>query len=101
MSLNRILAALLAAALAAPLGAAPRKPDPNSLEEVVKARLAERMLVWGAMLGFLLLLYAATEIIQTWKMAGLAGDMQRAIAGSASHLSRACRRSNSTPTSSS
>jgi len=36
MSLNRILGALLAAALAAPLGAAPRKPDPNSLEEVVK-----------------------------------------------------------------
>ena len=44
-------------------------------EALCKARLAERMFVWGAMFGFLMLLYAATEIIQTWKMAALSADL--------------------------
>jgi methyl-accepting chemotaxis protein len=44
------------------------------------ARVAERMAIWGAMVGFLFLLYAATEVIQSWKMASIATDMRGAIA---------------------
>ena len=47
------------------------------------ARVAERMALWGAMVGFLLFLYAATEIIQAWKMAAIAADMKAAIATAA------------------
>ena len=50
------------------------------------AQMAERMVVWGAMLGFLTFLYALTEITQTWKMAGLSGDMQRTAAAAGSHI---------------
>ena len=32
--------------------------------QAFNARVAERMAIWGAVLGFLLLLYGATEIIQ-------------------------------------
>ncbi|HMK78463.1 MAG TPA: methyl-accepting chemotaxis protein [Xanthobacteraceae bacterium] len=44
------------------------------------ARVAERMAIWGAMLGFLFFLYAATELLQGWKMASIASDMHAAIA---------------------
>src|SRR5262245_46799986 len=44
------------------------------------ARVAERMAIWGAMLGFLAFLYAATEVIQAWKLAKLSDDAQRASA---------------------
>jgi methyl-accepting chemotaxis protein len=47
------------------------------------ARVAERMAIWGAMVGFLFLLYATTEIIQAWKMAGIAAEMNAAIASAA------------------
>src|SRR6185436_7933096 len=46
------------------------------------ARVAQRMAIWGAMVGFLLFLYAATEIIQAWKMAAIAAEMRGAIAAS-------------------
>jgi methyl-accepting chemotaxis protein len=44
------------------------------------ARLPERMAIWAAMLGFLILLYAATEVLQAAKMSSIAGEMQAAIA---------------------
>ena len=44
------------------------------------ARVAERMAIWGAMLGFLAFLYGATEVIQAWKLAKLSDDAQRASA---------------------
>jgi hypothetical protein len=44
------------------------------------ARVAQRMAIWGAMVGFLLFLYAATEIIQAWKMAAISTEMRGAIA---------------------
>ena len=44
------------------------------------ARVAQRMAIWGAMVGFLFFLYAATEIIQAWKMAAIATEMRSAIA---------------------
>jgi methyl-accepting chemotaxis protein len=47
------------------------------------ARVAERMAIWGALVGFLLFLYATTEIIQAWKMAGIAAEMKAAIAAAA------------------
>src|SRR6185436_2095939 len=43
------------------------------------ARIAERMAIWGAMIAFLFVLYAATEIIQFWKMAAIGSDMRAAI----------------------
>jgi methyl-accepting chemotaxis protein len=44
------------------------------------ARVAQRMAIWGAMLGFLLCLYAATEIINDWQMTQIAADRQQATA---------------------
>jgi methyl-accepting chemotaxis protein len=49
------------------------------------ARVGERMVIWGAMLGFLLLLYAAIEVIQSIQMAGLATERQRATATAMAH----------------
>jgi methyl-accepting chemotaxis protein len=49
------------------------------------ARVAERMAIWGAMLGFLISLYAATELIQSWKMATIAADMRAAISAAQAH----------------
>ena len=50
------------------------------------AQMAERMVVWGATLGFLIFLFALTELTQAWKLASLAGDMQRTAAAAASHV---------------
>src|SRR5262249_8195225 len=41
---------------------------------------------WGAMLGFLLFLYAATEVIHTFQMSDLAGDRHRATAAIATFV---------------
>jgi methyl-accepting chemotaxis protein len=43
------------------------------------ARVAERMAIWGAMLGFLFFLYAATEVLQGWKMGAIASEMHATI----------------------
>ncbi len=42
------------------------------------AKVAERMAIWGFMLGFLALLYAATAVIESWQMTELAGERQSA-----------------------
>lgn len=47
------------------------------------ARIAERMAIWGGMIAFLFVLYAATEIIQFWKMAAIGNDMRTTIARAA------------------
>ena len=44
------------------------------------AKVAERMAIWGAMLGFLFFLYAATELLQGWKMGSIASEMHATIA---------------------
>ena len=44
------------------------------------ARVAERMAIWGGMIGFLLFLYAATEIIQSAQMSRIAAERQTATA---------------------
>ena len=50
------------------------------------ARVGERMAVWGAMLAFLLCLYAATEIIQVHQHSALAAERQHATAAALAHL---------------
>lgn len=42
------------------------------------ARVAQRMAVWGAMLGFLLVLYVATDIIHESQMTSIAADRHHA-----------------------
>lgn len=44
------------------------------------ARVAQRMAVWGAMLGFLVLLLLATDVIQSWQAGEIAHDRQQATA---------------------
>jgi methyl-accepting chemotaxis protein len=51
------------------------------------ARVGQRMAIWGAMLGFLVLLYAATEAIQAWQDSGIADERQRATAAAMAHVS--------------
>jgi len=51
------------------------------------ARVAQRMAIWGAMLGFVVLLYAATEVIQSWQAAEIASERQRATAAAMAHVS--------------
>jgi methyl-accepting chemotaxis protein len=53
------------------------------------ARVGERMAIWGAMLAFLLCLYAATEIIQSRQLAGLAAERQQATAAAMAHVTGA------------
>lgn len=50
------------------------------------ARVGERLVIWGAMLGFVLLLYATTEIIRSRQMAELAAERQRATAAAMAHV---------------
>jgi methyl-accepting chemotaxis protein len=50
------------------------------------ARVAQRMAIWGAMLGFVVALYAATEIIQDWQAAEIASDRHRATAAAMVHV---------------
>ena len=44
------------------------------------------MAIWGAMLSFLVLLYAVTEVIQTRKAEEIANDRQRATAAAMAHV---------------
>jgi hypothetical protein len=53
------------------------------------ARVGERMAIWGAMLAFLLCLYAVTEIIQSRQHAAIAADRTRATAAVITHVSGA------------
>ena len=50
------------------------------------ARVAERMAIWGLMLGFLLVLYTATEAIQSAQLTQLADERQRATAAALAHV---------------
>lgn len=50
------------------------------------AKVAERMAIWGFMLGFLLLLYGTTAVIESWQTAQLSIDEQRATAAALAHL---------------
>ncbi|HWP26226.1 MAG TPA: methyl-accepting chemotaxis protein [Xanthobacteraceae bacterium] len=56
------------------------------------ARVGERMAIWGAMLGFLLLLYVASEIIQSRQMRDLAAERQRATAAALAHATESSSR---------
>jgi methyl-accepting chemotaxis protein len=50
------------------------------------ARVAERMAIWGFMLGFLVILFAATAVIESWQMSQLAADRQVATAEAMAHV---------------
>src|SRR5262245_56525859 len=50
------------------------------------ARVAERMAIWGAMLGFLLLLYVGTEIIQARQMEQISEDRHHATVAAMAHV---------------
>jgi methyl-accepting chemotaxis protein len=51
------------------------------------AKVAQRMAVWGAMLGFLLVLYAATEFISEWQTGEIALERQSATAAALEYFS--------------
>jgi hypothetical protein len=46
------------------------------------------MAIWGAMLGFLLLLFAATEVIQDWQSERIMRERQQATAAALLHVNR-------------
>ena len=50
------------------------------------ARVAQRMAIWGAMLGFLLFLFATTEIIQQSQTAQISADLRQATAATLAHV---------------
>jgi methyl-accepting chemotaxis protein len=50
------------------------------------ARVAQRMAIWGAMLGFLILLIAATEFIHEWQTGRIAAERQTATAAALAHV---------------
>ena len=47
------------------------------------------MAIWGGMLGFLLLLFAATEFIQDWQSERILRERQQATAAALQHISKA------------
>jgi len=55
---------------------------PNSFS----ARVPERMALWGALIGFLLFLYGATEIIQASRMTEIGDDRRQATTALLSHV---------------
>ena len=55
---------------------------PNSFS----ARVAERMAVWCALIGFLLLLSGAVEVIQANRMAEILDDRRQATAALMAHV---------------
>src|SRR6185436_4657599 len=55
---------------------------PNSFS----ARVAERIVVWGALIGFLMFLYGAIEAIQTSRMTEILNDRREATASLLSHV---------------
>jgi methyl-accepting chemotaxis protein len=50
------------------------------------ARLAQRMAIWGAMLGFLLFLFAAIEIINNQRLAQISADRDLATAAALEYI---------------
>jgi methyl-accepting chemotaxis protein len=50
------------------------------------AKVAERMAIWGFMLGFLVILFAATAAIESWQMTQLAADRQQATTAAMAHV---------------
>jgi methyl-accepting chemotaxis protein len=50
------------------------------------ARVAERMAIWGAVLGFLVFLYAVTEIIHSRQTTAIAEDTRRATAAAMAYV---------------
>ena len=55
---------------------------PNSFS----ARVAERMAVWGALIGFLLFLYGAIEIIQASRMTEVRDDRRQVTTALLAHV---------------
>jgi methyl-accepting chemotaxis protein len=53
------------------------------------ARVAQRMAIWGAMLGFLLFLYAATEIISVRQADQISAERQHATAAALEYVGSA------------
>ncbi len=53
------------------------------------ARVAERMAIWGGLLGFLAFLYVSTEVIQAWKLSKFSDDAHRASAALSAHANAA------------
>ena len=53
------------------------------------ARVAQRMAIWGAMLGFLLFLFATTEIIQQSQTAQISAELKQATAATLAHVGAA------------
>src|SRR5689334_20248934 len=53
------------------------------------ARVAERMVVWGCLLGFLLALYCGVEAIRTSRMSEILNDRQQATAALMKHMKAA------------
>src|ERR1700741_4630364 len=54
--------------------------------ESFSARVAERMVVWGALIGFLLFLYGAIEIIQASRMTDILDERRAATTSLLSHV---------------
>jgi len=50
------------------------------------ARVAERIVVWGALIGFLMFLYGAVEVIQASRMGEILYDRQQATASLLAHV---------------
>ena len=55
---------------------------PNSFS----ARVAERIVVWGALIGFLLFLHGAIEVIYSKRMTEILDDRRQATASLLSHV---------------
>jgi len=50
------------------------------------ANVAQRMAIWGAMLGFLLFLFTVTELIRGWQAAQISSTRQHATAAVVAHF---------------
>jgi methyl-accepting chemotaxis protein len=63
-----------------------RLKRPAMFPQSFTARVSQRMAIWGAMLGFLILLLALTEAIQDWRSARILVERQQATAAALSHF---------------
>jgi methyl-accepting chemotaxis protein len=61
------------------------------------ARVGQRMASWGAMLGFLLLLYLATEAISEWQASQISAARQQAVSAVLVQLDTAAASGNAIP----
>ncbi|MEX0590715.1 MAG: methyl-accepting chemotaxis protein [Xanthobacteraceae bacterium] len=50
-----------------------------------EGQVAQRLAVWGGMLGFLFALYAGMELIHAWRISEISRDIERAAAAVAAH----------------